>query len=204
MALAAPASAPTAPATVSSPATPRTDAPQQSYTTSSMQQHDSMQISTLGTERQGGTTAAGVSLMEVSTFMTEQLKAVARMEARMDKQAVEAKAEREAMQTRLEQQTEARLRAELRAQPAITESDLTTLQTRLEGLHAVELLSEAELASLEDVLADFFEASAGCDVVTMEIVNMHRAVGQVHMMIAVSKGMAKDPMFARQLKRKFC
>jgi septal ring factor EnvC (AmiA/AmiB activator) len=176
-----------------------------------MQQHDSMQISTLGTERQGGTTAAGVSLMEVSTFMTEQLKAVARMEARMDKQAVEAKAEREAMQTRLEQQqaeiqaqTEARLRAELRAQPAITESDLTTLQTRLEGLHAVELLSEAELASLEDVLADFFEASAGCDVVTMEIVNMHRAVGQVHMMIAVSKGMAKDPMFARQLKRKFC
>eukprot|EP01043_Picozoa_sp_COSAG02_P114303 COSAG02_NODE_50599_length_319_cov_1.168182_1_plen_29_part_10 len=28
--------------------------------------------------------AAGVSLMEVSTFMTEQLKAVARMEARMD------------------------------------------------------------------------------------------------------------------------
>ena len=211
MALAALASAPTAPATVSSPATPRTDAPQQSYTTSSMQQHDSMQISTLGTERQGGTTAAGVSLMEVSTFMTEQLKAVARMEARMDKQAVEAKAEREAMQTRLEQQqaeiqaqTEARLRAELRAQPAITESDLTTLQTRLEGLHAVELLSEAELASLEDVLADFFEASAGCDVVTMEIVNMHRAVGQVHMMIAVSKGMAKDPMFARQLKRKFC
>ena len=104
----------------------------------------------------------------------------------------------------MEQQTEARLRAELRAQPAITESDLTTLQTRLEGLHAVELLSEAELASLEDVLADFFEASAGCEAVTMEIVNMHRAVGQVHMMIAVSKGMAKDPMFARQLKRKFC
>ena len=57
-----------------------------------MQQHDSIPLGTLSTERQGGgTTAAGVSLMEVSTFMTEQLKAVARMEARMDKQASEAK-----------------------------------------------------------------------------------------------------------------
>ena len=34
--------------------------------------------------------------MEVSTFMTEQLKAVARMEARMDKQASEARADMEA------------------------------------------------------------------------------------------------------------
>jgi len=76
-----------------------TDAPQQSYTPS-MQQHNtsSIPLSTLSTERHNGMTsaAAGVSLMEVSTFMAEQLKAVARMEARMDKQAAEAKAEMEA------------------------------------------------------------------------------------------------------------
>ena len=51
-----------------------------------MQQHNS----TLSTERQG-MSAAGVSLIEVSTFMTEQLKVVGRMEARMDKQAADAK-----------------------------------------------------------------------------------------------------------------
>jgi|EP01046_Picozoa_sp_COSAG06_P039347 chromosome segregation ATPase len=81
-----------------------------------MQQHDSMPLSTLSTERHGGgTTTEGVSLMEVSTFMTEQLKAVARMEARMDKQASEAKAEMEAQ--RLETRRQAsEAKAEMEAQ----------------------------------------------------------------------------------------
>ena len=81
---------------------------------------------------------------------------------------------------------------------------LAALQTRLEGLHTSELLSDDELGAVEDCLADFFEASAGCEHMTMEMASMNRAVGTVLKLIALSEGMTKDTMFARQVKRKFC
>jgi hypothetical protein len=40
------------------------------------------------------------------------------------------------------------------ATEAITEEQLEALQARLQALHEAELLSEAELASLEDTIAD--------------------------------------------------
>jgi DNA repair exonuclease SbcCD ATPase subunit len=84
-----------------------------------MQQHNS----TLSTERQGGMSAAGVSLMEVSTFMTEQLKAVARMEARMDKQAADAKAEMEAQRLATKAEMEAQ-RLETRKQASEAKAEV--------------------------------------------------------------------------------
>lgn len=199
-------STPTAPATRTSPVTPRTDAPQHTYTPN-MQQHDSMP---LGTEHQGGgTTAAGVSLMEVSTFMTEQLKAVARMEARMDKQAVEAKAQMEAQRAeakaemeaqRLENDklraevTEASVRAEMQAKvdgaaaARLRDQQLIALQARLEALSAAKLLSDDELFAVEDVIGDSGGEVSGDD--------------RVAMLLALSARMASDSAFARQLRRK--
>ena len=75
-------------------------------------------------------------------------------------------------------------------------------------LHASELgdlpPSDDELGAVEDCLADFFEASAGCEHMTMETASMNRAVGTALKLIALSEGMTKDTMFARQVKRKFC
>jgi type I site-specific restriction endonuclease len=175
-----------------------------------MQQHDSMPLSTLSTERQGGGTvaSAGVSLMEVSTFMTEQLKAVARMEARMDKQASEAKAEMEAQ--RLEND---RLRAEAAetrvetvvreiasAKSCVSEGQLEMLQTRLDALHEAKLLSDDEVGALEDCVADYIDCCSSLNPAAAEI---GAAAEKVKKMVGLSEGMGKDGMLARQLRRKF-
>jgi hypothetical protein len=107
----------------------------------------------------------------------------------------EAKAERAEIQAKMEAKLE---------QQVITKDQLAAVQTRLELLHASELLSDDELGAVEDCLADFFEASAGCEHMTMETASMNRAVGTVLKLIALSEGMTKDRMFARQVKRKFC
>ena len=97
-----------------------------------------------------------------------------------------------------------RQEAKLEQQHIVTKDQLAVLQTRLEVLHASELLSDDELGAVEDCLADFFEASAGCEHMTMETASMNRAVGTALKLIALSEGMTKDTMFARQVKRKFC
>jgi regulator of protease activity HflC (stomatin/prohibitin superfamily) len=193
-----------------------------------MQQHNSMPLSTLSTERQDGVTAAaaGVSLMEVSTFMTEQLKAVARMEARMDKQALEAKAEMEAQ--RLETRRQAveakaemeaqrlendKLRSEaaetragavvreiVSAKSCVSEGQLEMLQTRLDALHEAKLLTDDEVGALEDCVADYIDCCASLNPAAAEI---GVAAEKVKKMVGLSEGMGKDGMLARQLRRKF-
>jgi hypothetical protein len=101
------------------------------------------------------------------------------METRMEQQRVEAKAERAEMQAKLEAKLE-------QQQQVITKDQLAAVQTRLEGLHASELLSDDELGAVEDCLADFFEASAGCEHMTMEMANMNHAVGTALKLIALS------------------
>ena len=201
--------------------TPRSDAPQQKSYTPSMQQHDSIPLGTLSTERQGGvTTAAGVSLMEVSTFMTEQLKAVARMEARMDKQALEAKAEMEAQREiaeRQRHQMEAKLDEQRRqteqqrletqqvrdiasAKSCVSEGQLEMLQTRLDALHEAKLLTDDEVGALEDCVADYIDCCSSLNPAAAEI---GAAAEKVKKMVGLSEGMGKDGMLARQLRRKF-
>jgi hypothetical protein len=128
-------------------------------------------------------------LMEVSTFMTEQLKAVARMEARMDKQTAEAKAEMEAQ--RLENDKLRTEAAETRVESVaarLRDQQLIALQARLEALSAAKLLTDDELFAVEDVIGDSSGEASGDDQVTM--------------LLALSARMATDSAFARQLRRK--
>ena len=167
-----------------------------------MQQHDSMPLSTLSTERHGGTSAAGVSLMEVSTFMTEQLKAVARMEARMDKQAAEAKAEMDEQRRHMEQQRQEvqQVREIASAKGCVSEGQLEMLQTRLEALHQAKLLTDDEVGALEDCVADYIDCCSSLNPAAAEI---GAAAEKVKKMVGLSEGMGKDGMLARQLRRKF-
>jgi DNA-binding transcriptional MerR regulator len=173
-----------------------------------MQQHNSIPLSTLSTERQGdgATAAAGVSLMEVSTFMTEQLKAVARMEARMDKQASEAKAEMEMKldeqrrQTEQQRQEAQQAREIASSKGCVSEGQLEMLQTRLDALHEAKLLTDDEVGALEDCVADYIDCCSSLNPAAAEI---GASADKVKKMIGLSEGMGKDRMLARQLRRKF-
>ena len=168
--------------------------------------------------------------MEVSTFMTEQLKAVARMEARMDKQASEAKAEMEAQRLASTAEMEAqrvattaqmeaqrlendKLRAEAAetrvatvvrgiasAKGCVSEGQLEMLQTRLDALHEAKLLTDDEVGALEDCVADYIDCCSSLNPAAAEI---GAAAEKVKKMVGLSEGMGKDRMLARQLRRKF-
>ena len=153
--------------------------------------------------QQGGlpmTVTTVTTLAEVAAVHKEQrdhLEArMDQMEARFESKVVALEQHRDDLQ--------ARLTAYQQPLSAITEDELIALQARLDRLHEAKLLSKEELYALEDCLSDFFEASAGCDVVTMMMVGVSDKIGNLHKMLAISKGAAKDEMFARQMKRKFC
>jgi len=117
--------------------------------------------------------------------------------------------EREHMEAKLEEQRQEtrklRLEMEKRLAPkeVISTEQVDAVTARLEALHAAQLLSDDELFALEDCVADFIEAQASYDVVTMEAVNANCAIGKVHKLVALGEGMPRDAMFARQLRRKF-
>ena len=85
---------------------------------------------------------------------------------------------------------------------AISELQLGALQSRLEALHTAKLLSDEELGSLEDVVADFIHLRASVEAVTMELVHTNSVAGKAHMLVSLSEGLPKDAMLARQARRK--
>ena len=188
--------------------TPRSDAPQQSYTPS-MQQHNSMPMSTLSTEHQAGVTAADVSgsFAQAVAFMREerehlhqmmekQKAAVERLLERDAETKAAAKAEREAMSSEMEKLREAKLQQEVGlVHSKLHEQQTAALQSRLEALHAAKLLSDDELYRLEDLIADSFEEETRASGVGV--------CEQLTSMITLSERIASDSALARQIRRKF-
>ena len=123
-----------------------------------------------------------------------------REEAKAEKAELEAKME--ARQVELEAQ-KAELEAKLSPKEAISAERLTALEARLEALHAARLLTDEELFSLEDCLADFFDLKAAYSVVTAEAVAASRGAAKLLKLLVLSEGLAKDATFARQARRKF-
>ena len=147
--------------------------------------------------------------MEVSAFMTEQLKEQLKeqrdhdaklwqeakterqeLEGKLQQQQADAKVEteqlREAALREREQALESKLR-ERQMAVKLREQQLTALQARLEALHAAKLLADEELYAVEDAIADSEEAVEG---------------DRVPVLISLSVKMASDRAFARQLQRK--
>ena len=119
----------------------------------------------------------------------------AEMEAKLERQRSEMDARLDAKDAKIEELTAPR--------EAISAQQIEVLTARLEGLHAAQLLSDDELFAAEDCVADFLEAKASFDVVTLNVVNASRAAGKAHKLVVLSEGVPKDAMFARQLRRKF-
>jgi hypothetical protein len=166
--------------------------------------------------------AAGASLMEVSAFMTEQLKAQLVQQREHDKQqhgemmrlvqesaearlqAVQAESEAKVRTAAAEAATAAAAAEIKRMRDADGASKIAALQMRLEALHAAELLKEDELFSIEDKLADVIGTSAAAGEAEGGATDgAARRRGEAAEMVLLSEGIASDKMLARQLRRKF-
>ena len=147
-------------------------------------------------------TSVDGSFAELSALFKEQ-----REEAKADRaeQREEAKADRADMEAKLEQQRremEAKMlemREELTPKPAVTEEQLAALQSRLDAMHAAQLLTDDEVFALEDVVADFIALG----LVTAEMASAHPTAAKLLQLVRLSEGIASDGSFARQARRKF-
>ena len=178
-----------------------------------------MQQLQLSTERHiGGTSSSssGVTLMEVSAFMAEQLKEQVKELRDHDEQVLQkvqaqrqemdtlraemqakVEAQREEITTMREEAAEARGRADMQAKveelragataARLHEQQLLALQNRLEALSAAKLLTDDELYFVEDIIADAAEPAED---------------DRLAMLLALSARMTGDGAFARQLRRK--
>ena len=185
-----------------------------------MQQHNSMPMSTLGTEHQAGVTAADVSgsfaqavafmreerehlhqmmekqKAEVERLLERDAEAKAAAKAEREQYQAAAKAEREAMSREMEKLREAKLQQEVGlVHSKLHEQQTAALQSRLEALHAAKLLSDDELYRLEDLIADSFEEETRASGVGV--------CEQLTSMITLSERIASDSALARQIRRKF-
>ena len=88
---------------------------------------------------------------------------------------------------------------------AVSQQQLTSLQARLEAIHAAKLLTDDELYRTEDMIADFveLESRAAAKLVTLEIVHTNEITSKVLTLVALSERIAVDGTFSRQLRRKY-
>eukprot|EP01052_Picozoa_sp_SAG31_P031330 SAG31_NODE_3308_length_4437_cov_1.922314_3_plen_138_part_00 len=133
-----------------------------------------------------------ISLIELIKIEREESRKQSReMQAQMERWRAEANQQRQDMERVIteakvasEQERYESMKAQLHAQ------QLTLLQNRIESMHVAKLLVEEERYELEDVICDSFEILEDGD-------------DCVPQMIALSRAIACDKVFARQLKRKF-
>ena len=127
----------------------------------------------------------------------------------------EAKADAAELQAQLESQQaemDAKLTAALNPsvpEAAVSDEQLATLQTRLEKLNSAALLTEGETAAVEDIVADFvelcllFKGGVISEDMILNTPGQTFAVAlKVHKLVGLSKAIASDAVFARQVKRK--
>jgi hypothetical protein len=97
------------------------------------------------------------------------------------------------------------MREEMKPAEAISAQQLASLQARLEALHAAKLLTDSEVHTLEDTIADYLELRSlmAGSTVTRDTANSSEAVGKLLKLIGLSEGIAADGAFARQARRKY-
>ena len=140
----------------------------------------------------------GVGVMEVVALLKEERTELeAKAKAEMDELRRELQRQREQME---------QMREELKPlpPPTIPDEDIVALQARLEALHAADLLTEAELDALDDVVLGYVETRASpLRSPNVGDLAMHAAASTLSKLVAVSAAIATDSVFARQARRRF-
>jgi hypothetical protein len=129
------------------------------------------------------------SMADLLTLLALMREDKAEMKAEMKQQNDELKAELEKLRE------EGRPRT---AQETISEERLELLQTRLHALSSARLLTDDQLNTAEDIVADCIEAMAKIPKVPITV----HAVDQTLTMVVLSERLAVDSVLARQLRRK--
>ena len=136
------------------------------------------------------------------SFMREDRE---HMEAKLDAQRQETERRRQENEKDTEAKLEAQrkqadeAREEAKPQPAceaIAEEDLRGLGGRLTAMHAAKSLTDEQLWSMEDIVAD-------CAVVLASAAVTDSAVDKVLQMLRLSASIEADGSLARQLRRRF-
>ena len=129
-------------------------------------------------------------MVEVSTMLEREEKLRQEHEIKVERLRQEMESKMEAKLAVVMQQLK---ESEAKQSQPVTDAQLSSLQDRLEALLEAQLLTEDEVGSLENIVAD-------------GVVEVGRAslVGtQVLQMALLSEVIAADRAFARQLRRKF-
>ena len=138
-----------------------------------------------------------------------------RQDAKVERDELEAKLKAEYMVEMQQQKAEhkaemEKLRVELMPTPAqelISSEQLTAIQSRLEQLHAAQLLSDEEFFALEDLCADHVQVQASTiAVLSRDLVCSSAAYGataRLAQLVGLSEALVSDAGFARQARRKF-
>ena len=125
------------------------------------------------------------------------------METKLDQQRHETQQVRHDMETKLDEQRHETCKQQVRevasAMSCVSEAQMELLQTRLDALHQAKLLTDDEIAALEDCVADYIDCRSSLNPVAAEI---GAAAEKVKKMVGLSEGIGKDGMLARQLRRK--
>ena len=120
----------------------------------------------------------------------------AELRAEMEKQSEREERSRQQAEARLEQ-----IREESRPQTveeAISAEQLEAVHARLQALHAAQLLTDAELYSVEDTIVDCIEVLAKAPRTPAT----KQEVDQARTAVILSERLRADEVFARQLRRK--
>ena len=129
----------------------------------------------------------------------------AEMQPKLEAQRNEADAKLERQRLATEARLEAQMRQaeeakeEAKPQPAceaILEEELRRLGGRLTAMHAAELLTDEQLWTMEDIVAD-------CALVLASATVTDSAVDKVLQMLRLSASIEADGALARQLRRRF-
>ena len=127
------------------------------------------------------------------------------MQLKLETWQAEAKTEREAFSAQVEQ-LQAQVDAAVEVRARSEERQLAALQARLESMHGAKLISDDELARIEDAISEFIvegeTARSGASSERASGGPISGEGGEVSKLMMLSKRMAGDAAFARQLRRR--
>ena len=139
---------------------------------------------------------------QVMLLLERDDQAKQEMEDRMAEVKREAQADRAEQKQEMEALVK-QVEAKLTPTAAISGGQIASLGARLEALHAAQLLSDEELFTLEDAVADYVELQSSMGVITLEAAHAIRAADKLVKLVALSEHIAADGAFSRQARRKY-
>lgn len=133
-------------------------------------------------------------------LIVEKQRQEVHAEAKTERASLEAKLEEQRLIVEQHRRETQEIRDISSARTCVSDGQLELLQTRLDALHQATLLTDEEMAVLEDWVADYIECRSSLNPAISELTAIAEKVKK---MVGLSEAIGKDRMLARQLRRKY-